>query len=319
MNELILGIDTSNYKTSVAVTDTNNMIRCDFRKLLNVKQGERGLRQSAALFQHMENMPHLIKEAMACCQNGKIVGVSVSSRPRPIDCSYMPVFRAGINFGQSLAEALRIPYFEFSHQEGHIASIKQFSRFSKEKEILCWHLSGGTCELLLVKGEASDLTIDIIGGSRDISFGQVIDRVGVSMGMQFPAGDALDRLAFSSAAVSKGCLTPLKVDQAKFNLSGIDTQCRRAFERAPETRRILAKELFDRIADCIAAASEQAMKLTGVHKMIFGGGVSASRCIRDSLKTHFSNSDLDVDFGSKRLSSDNAVGISLLGGYQLWR
>ena len=179
-----MGIDTSNYKTSVAVVDSEKKILCDLRKLLRVKQGERGLRQSDALFQHLENLPPLLEEALSDGRNRDIRAVCTSDRPRPVEGSYMPVFKAGIGFGQAVAAALQVPHYMFSHQEGHIEAIRAYSQFAEKEAFLCYHLSGGTCELLKV--EPGSLTK--IGGSKDLSMGQVLDRVGVKMGFSFPAG-----------------------------------------------------------------------------------------------------------------------------------
>ena len=94
----VLGLHTSNYTTSVAITDESHNIICDERKLLKVKQGERGLRQSDALFQHIKNLPDLIKSATKNIDSGSIAAVSCSVAPRPIEGSYMPVFMASKSF-----------------------------------------------------------------------------------------------------------------------------------------------------------------------------------------------------------------------------
>ncbi|HVI39802.1 MAG TPA: hypothetical protein VM577_04005, partial [Anaerovoracaceae bacterium] len=167
--DLILGIDTSNYTTSLAITDINGAILTDSRKLLTVKQGERGLRQSHALFQHMENLPDMLLELYGKVEKNRIGAIAASNRPRPIEGSYMPVFKAGVNYGKVMAASLGVPFFEYSHQEGHLEAVRHGSIFSDETEYLAYHLSGGTCELLHVKKNL----FQILGGSRDMSFGQV--------------------------------------------------------------------------------------------------------------------------------------------------
>ena len=85
-NKYILGIDTSNYKTSIAVIDRQNNVICDLRRFLNVRQGERGLRQSDALFQHIKNLPALFEEMReAIGDDNGFAAVSCSSRPRPVE------------------------------------------------------------------------------------------------------------------------------------------------------------------------------------------------------------------------------------------
>lgn len=314
--DCVLGIDTSNYKTSVAVVDSNGTVLCDLRKLLKVKQGQRGLRQSDALFQHIENMPRLLEDALAEGRAGRIALVAYSERPRPIEGSYMPVFKAGIGFGQAVAAALQVPVWGFSHQEGHIEAIRTRSDFPQEEPFLCYHLSGGTCELLLVKQG----NIQIIGGSKDISFGQVIDRAGVKLGMAFPAGEEMDQRAMA-AAVSSRDLKRIPYDGLYFNLSGIETQWSRCAEKrikAGEETDSLIRELFDRIVRALIHITEQAAKEMSIINIMFTGGVSSSRYISTKLKDHFANSRLSLEFGDPSLSQDNAVGIALLGGKQLW-
>ena len=113
---MVLGIDTSNYTTSLALVDHRKIIS-DKRKLLTVKEGERGLRQQEALFQHVSDLPVLFSELMEDIGDRKIEAVACSVRPRPVDGSYMPVFMAGKSFAEVIASALKIPVYEFSHQE----------------------------------------------------------------------------------------------------------------------------------------------------------------------------------------------------------
>ena len=250
-NKYILGIDTSNYKTSVAVTDDKNNIICDQRVFLKVKQGEKGLRQSDALFQHIRNMPYLINEAMKAIA-GHLAAVSFSDRPRPVEGSYMPVFLAGESFGKTIAASLDIPYISFSHQEGHIEAVKAFSAHKDKDRLLACHFSGGTCEVLSIREKNGRYEIKIVGGSKDISFGQVIDRAGVKLGMSFPAGEEMDITAVE-ASYATDLLTPVKVREGKINLSGIDTQFQRLADNLKyEDRDHLIRELMEKIADAMS-------------------------------------------------------------------
>lgn len=314
--DCILGIDTSNYKTSVAVTDRQGMILCDLRRLLNVKQGARGLRQSDALFQHMENLPDLLQQALGQNRATRIAAVAFSQKPRPVEGSYMPVFKAGAGFGQTVAAALQVPALGFSHQEGHLEAIRHFSSMKHKNELLCYHLSGGTSELLHVK----DGRIHIIGGTKDLAFGQVVDRAGVKLGIQFPAGETMDQIALRSEEASS-FLKKIPSDGLFFNLSGIETQCSRKAEelmhKEIETD-CLVRELFDRITGILIEITEKAVAKTSVTDIMFTGGVSSSIYISGKLKDYFQNKPISIDFGQQNLSQDNAVGIALLGGKALW-
>lgn len=320
-NKYILGIDTSNYRTSIAVVDTNGTIVIDNRCLLRVKKGERGLRQSEALFQHVENLPELF-EALSS-KNLNISAVAVSNKPRPIEGSYMPCFKAGYGFGKAVAKTLNVPLFEFSHQEGHLEAIKYYSKLKEKTSFLAWHLSGGTCELLRVDNGK----IEIVGGSKDISFGQVIDRVGVLLGMNFPAGEEMDLCALQGSkekGTERKQLSKIKLDGLYFNLSGIETQCSRLLQsdvwKNDELYKItLIKELFNKIALTIISVSENAATQFGLQDIVFAGGVSCSKYISTEIERFFDNKEIKIDFGRQDLSGDNAVGIALLGGKSLWQ
>ena len=292
--EVVLGIDTSNYTTSVALV-TPSKILSDERKMLEVREGERGLRQSDALFQHVRVLPDLLESLMKG-YGGSISAVAAASRPRPVKGSYMPVFLPGQSVGRSIAASLSVPYFEFSHQEGHIEAILP----DGWRDFHCFHMSGGTTELLSVKNGR----ISIIGGSKDISIGQLIDRIGVDMGFAFPAGREMDNLA--GAHRPSRLLKKIPVKERWMNLSGMETQCRRALERGAEMGP-LAAEIFVGIAEGIC-------KITGEDRTLLAGGVSSSRTLKGLLagKDH-------LRFPQGDLGRDNAVGIARLGGKQIWR
>jgi N6-L-threonylcarbamoyladenine synthase len=305
--DLMLGIDTSNYTTSVALTNHKGQIVRDERKMICVKPGEKGIRQSEGFFQHVKALPELMDHVLKDISRDRIAGVSVASRPRSVEGSYMPVFLAGQNIGSCMAVSLDVPFFTFSHQEGHIEAVKHYSEFEKEVKFLCLHLSGGTCEVLLVNSEK----IEIIGGSLDISIGQLLDRIGVALGLSFPAGKELDQLALQSQPLEREILKYVKLDNLWFNLSGLETKALRNINDKE-----LVREIFEKISDLLIRVIGRAIQETGVQKVILAGGVSSSEFIKMRVTEVFGSA---IAFGPNDLSSDNAVGISLLGGHKLWR
>jgi N6-L-threonylcarbamoyladenine synthase len=280
---------------------------------LPVKSGERGLRQSAAFFHHVDNMPALVKTLLREYR-GRIGAVAVSDKPRPVAEAYMPVFRAGSRFAETLSDALDAPLFRFSHQEGHIRAALHGTGLNRNESFLAWHISGGTSELLF--SETGDSRLSAVGGSKDISFGQLIDRVGVALGLDFPAGARLDALAAEAGAGMPGIkLTRIYTDGLYFNLSGTETQCMRAIAEGARAE-TLSRALFDVIADCLLSIGAEAARIYGVREVLFTGGVSASGFLRNRLLSAESASARV--FGEAALSGDNAVGIALLGVEKLW-
>ena len=343
--DYVLGIDTSNYKTSVCILNCNEIV-CDRRVFLDVKDGEKGLRQSDAFFQHVRNLPGLIEDAFAEFE-GSLSAIAFASRPRPLEGSYMPVFTAGESFARSLGAALDIPVFSFSHQEGHIQAIKSYTEMNEMDDFIACHFSGGTCEVLkihardieylprvedgynVINGEGFFYDIDIIGGSRDISYGQVLDRAGVEMGFSFPAGKQMDRIA-GAAGRTSSMLTPIKVEDAMVNLSGIDTQIKAklkglsttgaAYSGDKQLRDELIREIFSRISESIIKMLLQASQKSGLKDVIMSGGVTSSEFIRRTVSDPLAEEDIVVYFDDDEndLATDNAVGIALLGGMCIW-
>lgn len=318
----VLAFDTSAYTSSVAVVDMEGSIIADERMMLGVKKGDRGLRQSQAFFQHMKNLPGLVDRA---CEKARkagtdIMAVSASSRPRDVEGSYMPVFLAGLNTASAVSSALDVPLFEFSHQEGHIAAVAGV--LPDDKRSLAFHLSGGTGEIVEVRGWR---TGKITGGTADISFGQLIDRVGVAYGMPFPAGKYMDRAALDGSAdlrfhySSRGhrvyedpVLSRAHIEGSRVSLSGLETSAMKAAEEGTPLSKT-APELFMKMSDAIFSVVKNACEMENISSVIFAGGVSSSIFLRREITSALGKSGVKAIFGEPALSRDNAVGTARLG------
>lgn len=307
-NSIVIGIDTSAYTTSIAAVDHDGQVLLDWKKVLDVPLGTRGLRQSDARTLHQQNLKEMNSQLPELIPLERVGAVAVSDKPRPVEGSYMPVFMDGVNFAAKLANRLNVPLFYFSHQEGHIEAIRHDQTTNRGDRFLCFHLSGGTSELLLVH----DGKIEIVGGTRDLSFGQLIDRVGVSLGMGFPAGQEMDRLAFGRSDHTTW-LKPIPVVGLEFNLSGIETQCQRRIQEGVPAEELIP-ELFSKISKCLCKVADAACQKYGAKELLMVGGVSASMTVRQTLAGCMRCAT--ALFGD--YSTDNAVGIALLGGRKLW-
>lgn len=304
MKKTYLGIDTSNYRTSVALVDEGGSVLYSHRELLEVPQGKRGLRQSEAFFQHVQRLPEAVAPAME--YRDSIAGIGVSTRPRPREGSYMPCFTAGTACARELASALNVPLTETSHQEGHIMAVKFNSELKESDDPVFFHFSGGTTEAVLGN--------EIIGGTKDLAYGQVLDRIGVRLGYGFPAGEVLDKMALSASGRTN-LLKPIKNDECHINLSGIETQAQRVLDRAQKDEKFVTadfiRELMDRLADSIMGMVTVISREYGKRDFIFAGGVSSSAYIRKRLSEELPG-DIRAVFGSPELSGDNAVGTALI-------
>lgn len=302
MSGLCLGFDTSNYTTSAAVFD--GKAGENRGKLLTVPEGTLGLRQSEALFQHTKRLHQMVEQLRSDGLIGDIRAVGASTKPRGLEDSYMPCFLVGEGQGRSLAAALGVPFFPCSHQQGHIAAAAWSAGREEllDRPHLAWHLSGGTTELLLVQPQGHTVTAEAIGGTSDISAGQLIDRVGVLLGLDFPAGKALDML--SREGDIKGYR--VKLDGLTFSLSGMENQAKKLLFQGERPANV-ARFAIDTVADVVCRATEAARKLHPGLPVLCSGGVASNTRLRQAL-----TECCQAVFAEPRYSTDNALGVAIL-------
>jgi len=289
-----LGIDTSNYTTSLAVADETGIVE-NIKIPLSVKEGERGLRQSDALFQHNVNLPIAFERL----GDYSFEALGYSLRPRDVEGSYMPCFLAGTLAGIAAAKTAGIKSYAFSHQAGHIrAALYSSGRENLiGSEFIAFHVSGGTTELLHVKND----TISKIGGTEDINAGQLIDRSGVLMGMTFPCGAEMERLAGEAFERPKVCVRGLVC-----NLSGAENKVKEFIEKGAD-RESVSAYVIDFVKLSLDALCENALKEYGKLPLIFAGGVMSNGIIKAYMKEKYG-----ADFAEPQFSADNAAGTALL-------
>ncbi len=297
----VIGFDTSNYTTSIAFfdgTDGENV-----SKLLPVKLGELGLRQSDAVFHHTKSLPELSGRLFSHVKADNITAIGVSTRPRAVEGSYMPCFMVGYSHAKLLSDMLGVPLFEVSHQQGHVAaSLWSADRLDlMDKPHLAWHLSGGTTELLLVEPEGKNVKCTRIGGTTDISAGQLIDRTGQLLGLPFPAGKHVDEL--SKSAVNTDVFK-VKCDALEFSLSGVQNKVQQyaSANSAEET----AAYALRCVSHAVFTATKNALKMYPGLEVVFSGGVASNSMLREQMKT------LNAVFCPPQYSTDNAMGVAVL-------
>ncbi len=312
VSKYYLGIDTSNYTTSVALIDENNNILVDLRRVLKVKKGQRGLRQQEAVFQHINNMSVLIEEMSKLVDVYNIDTVSCSSRPRNLPDSYMPVFMVGKQQALIISNLLKTKFREYSHQEGHIAAGVMNRNLALCKKFLSFHISGGTSELLLISNENKKLDIKIIGGTLDISVGQLIDRIGVEADLSFPCGKEMDLIAENGENIELSI--PIKIkDKRWFNLSGMENLFKNLINSTSYKVEDIFFTLFNVIGSFIYKVIVNGCKDYEIDTVLITGGVSSNSIIRKTLSDNLIKQGIKPYFPEKRLCVDNSVGIAYLG------
>ena len=286
---IAIGFDTSNYTTSCASFDGAE--GRNVSRLLPVKPGALGLRQSDALFHHIKRLPELSDSLFASIPAAQIGAVGVSTRPRAVEGSYMPCFLAGESTARTLASALRVPLYCFSHQQGHIAA----ALYSAAR----MELLGSS--FLLVNTEDGEIRCTRIGGTTDISAGQLIDRTGQLLGLDFPAGKALDALAAEDDGKD---LFRVRLNGTEFSFSGLENQVRDHYARTQNPAATAGFALRS-VAYAVRRAT-LAAEQTSPYPVVFSGGVASNSLLRRTL------SDLDCVFAEPACSTDNALGVAVL-------
>lgn len=299
-----LGIDTSNYTTSTALFDTDTMEVVHSKKLLPVKEGELGLRQSDAVFHHTKQLPEMIKQLFDG-READISCIGVSVKPRNIEGSYMPCFLCGEGLADSLGAVNKIPVHKTSHQTGHIlAALLSAGKLEfVNRKFIAFHVSGGTTDCLLVEPDRDKvIKITEIGTSLDLKAGQAVDRVGLMLGLKFPCGKELEKLAEQSSRSFK--IKPV-LKGGNCCLSGIENKCRQMLESG-ESREDTANYCLSCIYAAVKGMTEYALLNEGDMPVVFAGGVMSDKIIRRRLEQ-----DFEAYFAEPDFSCDNASGTAV--------
>jgi len=315
MKKVFLGLDTSNYTTSAAICAEDGEVLLNEKLLLPVKEGERGLRQSDAVFLHVKALTTVADAVKGCLaqlsDNYQLEGIGVSVSPRDEEGSYMPCFLVGEGVGKVLGAAMGVPVYSFSHQSGHVMAAVHSAcghDIAKTREhvrspFYAFHVSGGTTEILCaVPDEEHVLRITKLGGTLDLNAGQVIDRTGVRMGMHFPCGAAMDPLAFDFTG--KLPKDKIHVEDLYCNLSGIENKAEQMWNKTEDST-LVSAYVFSMVSRTLEEMTVQLLERHEKYPIIYAGGVMSSRYIKQKLGKY-------GVFAEAKMSSDNAVGTALL-------
>lgn len=303
-SNIYVAIDTSNYTTSTAIYSNGEIIQA--KKLLPVEKGKVGLRQSDAVFHHTIQLPQMIESLSKKFDISKITAVGASFTPRSVEKSYMPCFTVGSGFARSLSALIKVPLYKFSHQQGHISSAIYSSNkyFLFKEKHLAFHISGGTTEALIVAPDKeSIISAQLVGKTLDLNAGQLVDRIGVMMGLPFPSGKYIEKLALEFNGKVKVKPTIKECDCC---LSGVQNICEKMFKDGVSNQEI-SLYVLKFIEETLYLMTLNIFKKYGKMPVIFAGGVMSNGIIRDSLSER-----LGAFFAVPEFSTDNAGGIAVL-------
>ena len=210
----------------------------------------------------------------------------------------------GFSHAKLLADFLRVPLIECSHQQGHVAASLWSAGHLElmDQPHLAWHLSGGTTELLLVEPEGKNVKCSRIGGTTDISAGQLIDRTGQLLDLPFPSGKHLD--ALSSQAQGREVFR-VKCPGMEFSLSGVQNKVQQFHAKNGESAETAAFALRC-VSNAVLQATQNALKEYPGLRVVFSGGVASNSMLRKQTQ------QLNPIFSEPQFSTDNAMGVAVL-------
>lgn len=301
----VLGIDTSNYTTSVALYNAQTGEMRQQKRLLPVREGAVGQRQSEAVFGHVKALGGLM-ETLRQEVHAPIAAIGVSTRPAQAEGSYMPCFLTGEMAAQTAAAALGVPLYRFSHQEGHIAAAAYGADALAllDAPLLAFHVSGGTTDAVHVQPDGvGGIRAQRIARSLDLHAGQVVDRVGAMLGLGFPAGPALEQLAETSAWTGRPKPAMKGMDCC---LSGVENQCQKRLEQGGKPEDV-ARYCLCYLRETLVCMTEGAVAAYPDTALLFAGGVMSNAYIRAGIQAKF-----PAVFAPPEFSADNAAGIAVL-------
>ena len=317
-----MGFDTSNYTTSAAACTTDGdgeiTVIANCKCPLPVAEGARGLRQSDAVFAHVKNLPTVVRDLRGILEEGnyRVAAVGVSATPRDAADSYMPCFLTGIIAAESFAAGSGTEVYRFSHQSGHImAALYSSGALSEGKlltdDFLAFHVSGGTTEAVVAHPREGGFDVEIVGYGADLHAGQVIDRVGVMMGLDFPCGKALEELAVQNTKPLPQIKTSVK--EGICHLSGLENQAAALWKQTADpalvaayTLTTIGKSLRKMTDQLQTKRFEQGEKPLPA---VYAGGVMSNKFIRPILTK---GAGWKVYFSEPAFSADNAAGTAIL-------
>ena len=320
MKRYYLGIDTSCYTTSCAIVDSDFHIVGEARKILKVKLGERGLQQSNMVFQHTKALPKLMSELPQV----SISGIGVSGFPRREENSYMPAFMVGLGQGETLSHLMNVPLHIFAHQENHILAALRDLKNIPNEPFLALHLSGGTTELVYCHYQGNGIfESHIVGGSKDLQGGQYVDRIGVALGLPFPAGKYLEALALQTTEYEP---LPSSVKDGWISFAGPCSAAMRRINNAMSEmdKSKLARAVFTSIGNALEKmityhTKEKSVPLrltpekNGEHNAV--GGVMSNSLLRKRMETYCKRNHLQLHVAQPLFSVDNATGNAFGAAY----
>lgn len=311
----ILGIETSCDETSAAILrDGRELLSNVIASQIDLHAKTGGVVPEVASRQHVAQIGGVVEEALreTGLEYGDLGAVAVANRP-----GLLGALLVGVSAAKTLAYALRVPLLAVHHIEAHI-----YANWLAEPDIafpvVCLVASGGHSEIFLVRGHGD---YQILGRTRDDAAGEAFDKSARLLGLPYPGGVLMDRLAREGNGNPDAVPLPraqLGPDSLDFSFSGLKTavlQARQSAQYADVPTQDWAASVQAAIVEPLVAKTLRAAKREGVGHVLMAGGVAANSHLQEMMRSACARDGLRLTVPPPRLCTDNAAMIACAGYY----
>ena len=314
---LVLAIETSCDDTSVAILEDGQHLRSHLIAAQDVHKLYGGIVPELASRAHLELLPPMVEQALqeAQVKPDELTAIAVTHAPGLVGSLVV-----GVAFAKAYAAALKIPVIGVNHIEAHLHS-SALEHGERSYPAVALIVSGGHTELVLVRAFGD---YQWLGATLDDAAGEAYDKVAKRLGLGFPGGPVIDRLAASGRPTAFAFPRPmLDKPGLDFSFSGLKTAVAHALAPhgeapyPPELTADIAASFQAAVVDTLAGKCGRALDQTGAKALDLGGGVACNRALRERLVSVCASRGVALRIPSPRLCADNAAMIALVGARRL--
>lgn len=320
MKTIILGIESSCDDTSAAVIE-DGILLSNVIASQAVHEAYGGVVPELASRAHQQNIVPVVSEAIkrAGIQSEDLTAIAFTRGP-----GLMGSLLVGLSFSKGLASALQIPMIEVNHLQAHV-----MAHFIREKEVektlptfpfLCLLVSGGNSQIIKV---SSYKEMEVIGQTIDDAAGEAFDKCAKVMGLGYPGGPVVDRLAKEGDATRFSFSKP-HIPGLDYSFSGLKTSflytLRDAVREDPDfiekNKADLCASLQKTVVEILMQKLREAVKQTGIREVAVAGGVSANSAVRAAFEDHARRYGWKIHLPKLSFTTDNAAMVAIVGLYK---
>lgn len=315
----ILAIESSCDDTSAAVV-TDGLLRSNVIASQTVHEEYGGVVPELASRAHQQNIVPVVDAALrrAGLKPADLSAIAFTRGP-----GLMGSLLVGTSFAKGMSLGLDIPIVDVNHLQGHVLS--HFIRESPEDEVpeypfLCLLVSGGNSQLIVVR---SHNDMEIVGRTIDDAAGEAFDKCAKTMGLPYPGGPHIDRLAQTGDA-SRFKFAKPHIPGLDYSFSGLKTSflytIRDNMRQNPafleENQADLAASLQKTIVDILIDKLDKAVRQYGMTTVAVAGGVSANSGVRDAIQAYCDTNGLKAFIPKRKFTTDNAAMVAMAGYFK---